>query len=496
MNRPSGLILAAMLWAPLAMAQSKYVNDVLALNPLGYWRLNGNANDTTNNGNNGALANGVTFTGPGLGAPIGDPNSQAAVYHAAQDQSISMPSTASAPLFQLDWYHPLTLMIWLKTGFTTNNRVILGKEEGSGNFRGFGIALDNGESGLGGPGRFVFQLVSTPSYGPGTGNFLAVENLTPINDSNWHFLVATYDGGGGASGVHLYLDGAPASTTVYSTGDSLNGMTTLNNIPFEIGARGPTDDRTFDGLLSEAAIFGTALSAAQVQQLENDTPLAQTSVLPQVAAGGSIVTGFSVVNTGTQSAKFSINFHDDSGNPVALPFNGLGTLGTLSDTIVGQGAKYYETTTPQVLIAGSGLVTADPSITIQALFRRLGSDNSYYEAAIPVSSSVNEFEIPFDATAFAATGAQIYTGIAIVNLDSANSANVVCTARDSLGNVIPNAVSVPVLNPFGHWANYLFPALTGQRGTLDCSSNTKIGSIGLRALGANAISSLPVITIR
>jgi hypothetical protein len=42
--------------------------------------------------------------------------------------------------------------------------------------------------------------------------------------------------------------------------------------------------------------------------------------------------------------------------------------------------------------------------------------------------------------------------LAIADLDPANSANVVCTARDSLGTSIPNEVSVPVLNPLAHWA--------------------------------------------
>jgi hypothetical protein len=43
-----------MLLAPMVLAQNKYVNDLLVLNPLGYWRLNGNANDATSRGNNGA----------------------------------------------------------------------------------------------------------------------------------------------------------------------------------------------------------------------------------------------------------------------------------------------------------------------------------------------------------------------------------------------------------------------------------------------------------
>jgi hypothetical protein len=116
MDTRTKLILATALLAPLAVAQSRYVNDMLALNPLGYWRLDGNANDATGHGNNGTLMNGVTFTGPGGGPPIGDPTNRAAVFNIAQSQYISMPTTASNALFGLDWYHPLTMLIWAKTG--------------------------------------------------------------------------------------------------------------------------------------------------------------------------------------------------------------------------------------------------------------------------------------------------------------------------------------------------------------------------------------------
>lgn len=101
--------------------------------------------------------------------------------------------------------------------------------------------------------------------------------------------------------------------------------------------------------------------------------------------------------------------------------------------------------------------------------------------------------MPFDDTVFAADGSQIYTGLAIANLDSGTTANVSCVARDSTGTVIPDAVPSQSLNPLGHWAGYLFPPLAGLRGTLACTSNTQIGAIGIRSLGANALSSLPVI---
>jgi hypothetical protein len=100
--------------------------------------------------------------------------------------------------------------------------------------------------------------------------------------------------------------------------------------------------------------------------------------------------------------------------------------------------------------------------------------------------------MPFDATIFSGTGAQIYTGIAISNMDTAKSAQIACTAKNEAGAVIANAVSVPVIVPLGHWAGYAFPALLGKRGLLDCTANTTVAAIGLRFLGSYAFSSLTV----
>ena len=52
---------------------------------------------------------------------------------------------------------------------------------------------------------------------------------------------------------------------------------------------------------------------------------------------------------------------------------------------------------------------------------------------------------------------------------------------------------MPTLAPLGHWAAYQFPLLTGQRGTIDCVSNTNVSATALRFLGS-ALSSLPVVT--
>ena len=216
------------------------------------------------------------------------------------------------------------------------------------------------------------------------------------------------------------------------------------------------------------------------------------TALAHFAAGDTWTTDFFVLNTGTSTATFSIAFRDDNGNPVALPFT-AGPANVLSGTIAAQGSAYYEATNSQLpLAAGWGQITADPSIVVQALFRR-SANGTYYEAAVPSGAGSKEFLLPFDATTFAANGQPFYTGFAIANLDQA-AANVTCTADDANGVVIPNAVSVPQLSPLGHWANYLFPALAGKRGTIDCTSNTDIAATALRVIGTTTFSSLPVVS--
>jgi hypothetical protein len=92
-------------------------------------------------------------------------------------------------------------------------------------------------------------LQATPSSPGGVGgNFLGVEALASVNDGHWHFLVATYDGSGHASGIRLYVDGAAVSTTLFGNGDSLNGLITLNNVPVTIGSR-DQGAVPYDGLL-------------------------------------------------------------------------------------------------------------------------------------------------------------------------------------------------------------------------------------------------------
>jgi hypothetical protein len=279
---------------------------------------------------------------------------------------------------------------------------------------------------------------------------------------------------------------------------SLNplGQWSAFQFPALLGLRGTINctSNTQIGAIGIRGLGTNAISSLPVIPLPV-TSSGGASVLPDFAVGDGFVTDFYVVNTGSSAANFSITFYNGSGNQVALPFtDGLGNLSTLSGSIPAGGAAFYEAGTPQgAPLSGSGVITAGPSITIQALFRR-EVNGIYYEAAVPASSGSSQIEVPFDDTTFSGNGDQIYTGLAIANLDTSNSATVSCTALDSAGAVIQNSgITVPTLNPLGQWSAYTFSALVGLRGTIDCTSNTQIGAIGIRALGVNAISSLPVI---
>jgi hypothetical protein len=73
------------------------------------------------------------------------------------------------------------------------------------------------------------------------------------------------------------------------------------------------------------------------------------------------------------------------------------------------------------------------------------------------------------------------------------TAHIACTARDQAGVIVPDAVSIPALPPLGHYTGSSFPALAGKRGTFDCSADTLVSALALRAIGGDAISTLPVI---
>jgi hypothetical protein len=76
----------------------------------------------------------------------------------------------------------------------------------------------------------------------------------PVLDSNWHYLVATYDN----ATARIYVDGSLRASTTSAV------RLTANTLPLNIG-RANANLYFFQGLLDDVAVYGTALSAARIQ---------------------------------------------------------------------------------------------------------------------------------------------------------------------------------------------------------------------------------------
>src|SRR4029077_16662194 len=120
----------------------------------------------------------------------------------------------------------------------------------------------------------------------------------------WRMVTATYDGSGSASGVHLYIDGNNTPTTTLLS--AVGGGSILNTAPLTIG-NAADGSGPFEGSISGPAVFGAALTPAQVAQLASDSS-ASRAILGQFAFGGGWYSAVYFSNASLNSVSFTVNF--------------------------------------------------------------------------------------------------------------------------------------------------------------------------------------------
>ena len=98
-----------------------------------------------------------------------------------------------------------------------------------------------------------FNTLNKPVAFFGNGvSFARVDG--PVLDTNWHYLVATYDN----ATARIYVDGTLRASTPSTV------QLTPNTLPLNIG-RANGNINFFGGTIDEVAVYGTALSAARIQ---------------------------------------------------------------------------------------------------------------------------------------------------------------------------------------------------------------------------------------
>ncbi|MCZ6795740.1 MAG: DUF1553 domain-containing protein [Planctomycetota bacterium] len=99
-----------------------------------------------------------------------------------------------------------------------------------------------------------------------------------LEAKRWHHVFVTYDGGGRAGGVKIYVDGEERPLDVNN--DSLEGKTTRTKVPLYVGKRHSGSPFT-GGEVDDVRVYGRQLSAAEVTVLAGSDPIAPILAVPE-----------------------------------------------------------------------------------------------------------------------------------------------------------------------------------------------------------------------
>ncbi len=97
-------------------------------------------------------------------------------------------------------------------------------------------------------------------------------------DGKWRHIFFTYDGSGKASGVRLYVNGAPVATKVVA--DSLGQATIRTQAPMQLGQRSPDANPARETRYQDIRLYGRALSAEEAKRLPFEDYVAEVTGKP------------------------------------------------------------------------------------------------------------------------------------------------------------------------------------------------------------------------
>ncbi|MFW3170537.1 PKD domain-containing protein [Geodermatophilus sp. CPCC 206100] len=226
--------------APTAAQGPRYADAVRADNPQSYWRLG-----ETGTGTTAADAQGRAALTVGSGVKRGVEGATADrdtayEFNGTAAATLSTGTATAAP-------NTFTQEAWFQTGSTTGGRIM-----------GFGSAKTGASSTydrqvyLDARGRVVFGVnVRFLFWNLPT----TVTSTASFNDGKWHHVAASMS----SKGMALYVDGTlVGSRTDVTSGQAYNGY-------LRVGSdKGMGGVDTFTGRIDEVAVYGTALTAAQV----------------------------------------------------------------------------------------------------------------------------------------------------------------------------------------------------------------------------------------
>ena len=219
-------------------------------NLVGWWAGEGNANDNIG-GNNGTFQGVESFAAGKVG--------QAFNFNGT-NQYVQIPNSANlnptGGVSAEAWIYP-------RVPFNSVSSPII-KKAGEGSVQADGYSLEvSGSNGV------IFTVYVAGGQG------WAASPIAPVPTNAWSHVAGVYDG----TNLSIYLNGAPVGTPTSAPGQVVPSGNSL-----QIGHDPSNPSRYFNGLIDEAGVYSTALSAAQVLAIYNAGPAGKCPLPPSFTA--------------------------------------------------------------------------------------------------------------------------------------------------------------------------------------------------------------------
>ncbi|MGV9001854.1 MAG: LamG-like jellyroll fold domain-containing protein [Candidatus Saccharimonadaceae bacterium] len=202
---------------------------------IGWWKLNGDATDSSTAGNNGTASSTTSATGQNSQA------GQALSFTSASNSNISVPSTTALS------NDPQTFSLWVyPTSWSSANGSVMISKRTNSVTNGYYIAYVTGSLSL------VFDCGAS-----NTPNRWVTPYKPPLN--SWTYLVFTCSTG---SGVALYVNG-----TLNSSRNTVDRSAIASSSPLKFGMEPITSAQVWNGSLDDIRIFNRVLAPSEISAL-------------------------------------------------------------------------------------------------------------------------------------------------------------------------------------------------------------------------------------
>ena len=211
-------------------------------------------------------------------------------------------------------------------------------------------------------------------------------------------------------------------------------------------------------------------------------------VFSQIASGGGWKTSLYVVNQGETPAQVTVNFKDDNGAALTLPFSVLEIGGTqmqnaatLTTPIAANATLLIETSSsPEVLSGWAEVLSSNANVSGYGVFHYTSATGVESEGTVPLDASTSSILLlPYEA------GNGFAVGLALANLSAAYSAapNEII-AWDEHGSLLSQtAAALPAGGHSSFMLKDRIPAVTGHRGYVQVNSTAGSGLPGPNITG-------------